>query len=146
MKAEKPSCHNNLGLSYFERGDFENALIHYQKAISLEESAIHYSNRGLALYHINRLDEAKKDFDRAIELDPENPTIIFNRGNVFLNCEPRNFEKAHEDYNRALEVDPTNPKYYHAKGLAFEGQADEIKIETGLRDTAIKDLNSLAIE
>ena len=52
---ERPSVHNNLGLSYFERGDFEDALNHYTKAISLEKSAVHYNNRGLAYYHMNRL-------------------------------------------------------------------------------------------
>jgi len=33
MKSDRPSVHNNLGLSYFERGDFEDALVHYGKAI-----------------------------------------------------------------------------------------------------------------
>jgi hypothetical protein len=41
-------------------------LIHYQKAISLDPTAVHYNNKGLANYHINRQEEAKKDFDDAI--------------------------------------------------------------------------------
>jgi tetratricopeptide (TPR) repeat protein len=86
MKNDRPSVHNNLGLSYFEKGEFEEALLHYGKAINHDSSsAVHYNNRGLANYHINRLAEAKEDFDKAIELDPRDPTIIFNRGNVYLN-------------------------------------------------------------
>ena len=36
MKNDRPSAHNNLGLSYFEKGEFEDALIHYGKAIGIE--------------------------------------------------------------------------------------------------------------
>ena len=88
MKNDRPSAHNNLGLSYFEKGDFEDALIHYGKAIGIEQSSVHYNNRGLANYHINKQEEAKADFDMAIKLDPNDPTIYFNRGNVFLNWQP----------------------------------------------------------
>ena len=85
MKNDRASAHNNLGLSYFEKGEFEDALIHYLKAISLEPTAVHYNNKGLANYHINRQEEAKIDFDNAVMKDPNDPTIYFNRGNVFLN-------------------------------------------------------------
>ena len=29
IKNDRSSAHNNLGLSYFEKGEFEDALIHY---------------------------------------------------------------------------------------------------------------------
>ena len=77
--------HNNLGLSYFEKEEFEAALEHYQKAIQYEKSSVHYNNKGLAQYHINNLEEAKLDFDMAISLDDQDATIYFNRGNVYLN-------------------------------------------------------------
>ena len=70
IKGERSSVHNNLGLSFFEKGEFEEALVHYGKAIQIEKSAVHYNNRGLAHYHINHLEEAKADFDEAIGLDP----------------------------------------------------------------------------
>ena len=115
-----------MGLSFFERGDFEDALNHYGKAIQYEQSAVHFNNRGLANYHINRLDEAKADFDKAVDLDPNDPTIIFNRGNVFLNWEPKQFQKAHEDYDTAIKLSRNNSKLWHAKGLAYEGEAEHL--------------------
>ena len=66
MKNDRASAHNNLGLSYFEKGEFEDALIHYSKAIGIEPTSVHYNNKGLANYHINRQEEAKADFDMAI--------------------------------------------------------------------------------
>lgn len=105
---------------------------------------MHYNNRGLAFYHINDLESAKKDFDDAIKLDPNDPTIVFNRGNVFLNWEKtRQYELAHKDYDRAIELSRGNAKFWHAKGLAFEGQAEEIFQKTGTQDEF---LNEKAIE
>ena len=87
MKQDKAAAHNNLGLSYFERGsetDFEEALNEFSKAIQCEDHALHLNNRGLANYHLSRLEEAKKDFDEAIKKNMDDPYFYFNRGNVYL--------------------------------------------------------------
>jgi tetratricopeptide (TPR) repeat protein len=93
MKPDRSSVHNNLGLSYFENGLYEEALQSYGKAIQCDvtgdSASVHYNNRGLAYYHDKKLKEAKDDFDMALEKDPRDPTIYFNRGNVFLNWEPK---------------------------------------------------------
>ena len=63
----------------------------------------------------------------AREKDPNDPTIYFNRGNVFLNWEPQpQFELAHKDYDTALSIAPNNSKLWHSKGLAYQGQAEFI--------------------
>ena len=111
-----------MALSYFENEEFTEALEHYKKAIDADPSSVHYNNRGLANYHHDKQDEAKQDFDRAIEKDPNDATIYFNRGNVFLNWKDEpNFEAAHRDYDEAIKIAPDNPKLYHSKGLAFQG-------------------------
>jgi len=89
--AEKASAFNNLALSLFEHEEFDEAITNYGKAIDAidkDSSSVHYNNRGLAYYHSGKLEEAKSDFDMAREKDPNDPTIYFNRGNVFLNWEP----------------------------------------------------------
>ena len=65
-KKDRPSAFNNLGLSLFENGDFEESLHQYGEAIRLEPSAVHYNNRGLAFYHSDRPDEAMEDFSIAL--------------------------------------------------------------------------------
>lgn len=87
MKPDKAAAHNNLGLSYFERDtedDYNEALAEFGKAIQNEDHALHYNNRGLANYHLSRLEEAKKDFDEAIKKNSDDPYFYFNRGNVYL--------------------------------------------------------------
>lgn len=84
MRGDKASAHNNLGLSYFEKGDYDEALNHFTKAISIEPHPFHYNNRGLAFYHLKKYEEALKDYDEAISRNPDDPTYYFNRGNVLL--------------------------------------------------------------
>jgi tetratricopeptide (TPR) repeat protein len=91
MDEKSSSAHNNLGLSFFESARYDDAITHYGKAIQndkMNNKSVLYNNRGLAYYHSRKLMEAKKDFDDAIELDPHDSTIFFNRGNAFLNWEP----------------------------------------------------------
>lgn len=44
------------------------------------------------------------------------------------------FEKAHQDYDAAIQIAPNNSKLWHAKGLAYEGQAEEIYQQTHDQD------------
>jgi tetratricopeptide (TPR) repeat protein len=94
-----------LGLSYFEYGEFDDALACYKKAIDIEASSVHYNNRGLAYFHFDKLEEAKDDFLRAIEIDKKNPTIYFNLGNVYLNWKgKKKFDEAIKMYDTALRI------------------------------------------
>ena len=34
------------------------------------------------------------------------------------------FDEAHDDFDRAIDLENTNAKFYHAKGLAFQAQAE----------------------
>ena len=76
----------------------------FQKAIQLDpNNAAHFNNRGLAYYKFEKFEDAEKDFNIAHMKDPTDPTILFNRGNVYLNWqEKQRFEDAHKDYAHAL--------------------------------------------
>jgi len=93
LRNDKASAHNNLGLSYFECEEFDEALAEFTKAIQIEQHSFHYNNRGLAFYHIGKLEEAKKDYDDAIKKNADDPFFYFNRGNVHLN--QGEYETAH---------------------------------------------------
>jgi tetratricopeptide (TPR) repeat protein len=60
-------------------------LNEFTKAIGFEEHPFHRNNRGLAYYHLGKLDDAKRDYDEAINMNPDDPFFYFNRGNVYLN-------------------------------------------------------------
>lgn len=49
-------------------------------------------------------EEALNNFDKAIEKDPQNPSLYYNRGLIYDQLQ--DYDKAEIDYTKALEVDP----------------------------------------
>jgi tetratricopeptide (TPR) repeat protein len=85
LMPEKASCLNNMGLTLFEKGEFDLAADHFKLAIKFDCSAVHYNNKGLANFHASNIKDALEDFDKALELNSKgDPTIYFNRGNALL--------------------------------------------------------------
>lgn len=97
QQGDNDAAHNNLGLSLFEREDFEEAVNEFTKAIGLAAHSYHYNNRGLAYYHMGLFDEALSDYNEAIKRQAEDALTFYNRGNVFLN--KGHYDQAHFDYD-----------------------------------------------
>jgi predicted O-linked N-acetylglucosamine transferase (SPINDLY family) len=72
-----------LGVIAGQIGDPKKALIFFDKALKLDaRNAALWSNRGLALQGLRRLDAALASYDRALALKPDYAIAHFNRGNV----------------------------------------------------------------
>lgn len=56
-----------------------------------ENLSFYHKNKGLAMYHQGKMEEAKIEFEAAIDLHPENADNYFNLGNVFLSSEKPDF-------------------------------------------------------
>lgn len=70
----------NLGNHAARRRDWLTALRFYQRAEELEPSSDDVqSNLGGVYLALGRLDEAAKRFDRALALNPQNPSALHNR-------------------------------------------------------------------
>jgi len=61
---------NNRGLIRFLREDYVAAATDFSDALQIRESAQLFYNRGLAYERLGKLDFAKRDFTRAVELSP----------------------------------------------------------------------------
>ena len=93
--------------------------------LSKEYLSLFLNNRGLGQYHMRMFREAIRDYDEAIEcVGGTNPEIFFNRGNVYLN--QNEFIKAHNDFEQAIKLDRNCAKFHHAKGLAFQAEAEDL--------------------
>ena len=88
------------------------------------------------LKSVNTID----DFNEAIRLNPQNPFILYDRGNYYF--VRSQYAQAVDDYTRAIEIDPNIAEAYYNRGLARihqeqldEGIADLSKAgELGLYD------------
>ncbi len=68
------------------------------------------------------LQGAIKDYDKAIEIDPENAMAYNNRGNVKQYL--RDLQGAIQDYDKAIEIDPNYATAYNNRGIAKQAQGD----------------------
>ncbi len=71
--------------------------------------------RGDRAYGEGKYKDAVKEYDKALEIDPENAEIYRKRG---IANRARGDEKdALKDFDKAIELDPSNSKSYLGRGL-----------------------------
>jgi tetratricopeptide (TPR) repeat protein len=95
-------AHNNLGVLYRDKGLFEDAIRHFQRALAIDpknvESMVHLSTVEKTS---GRKDEARQWLARAMLIDPHNPEALYNLG--LLEDEAGNSEQAQSLYRAFLE-------------------------------------------
>ena len=67
-----------IGDTYIDALDYNGALNYYTKALAVKSSPYIYNNLGLAYENLKKLNEAKKYYREALQLDPEYSISIRN--------------------------------------------------------------------
>jgi len=97
--------HNNLGVIYSRRGDYERAAAQYDAAQRLDgrfpAACYNQANDRLAQ---GALREAIRLYSRALRLDPADAWALNNRGLAYLRSDKSG--KARRDFEAALRVSP----------------------------------------
>jgi tetratricopeptide (TPR) repeat protein len=76
-----------------------------------------YNNRGAAYGDKGQYDQAIKDFDQAIEINPRYIKAYNNRGIVYrLRGQ---YDRAISDFNKAMEMNPLDPEAYNNLAWLF---------------------------
>jgi ribosomal protein S12 methylthiotransferase accessory factor len=74
---ERPDLHNLLGFCHFKQENYEQAIVHFNRTVELNPaSAIDFANLGVNYRKIDKVDEAIKNLEIALAMDP---TIEFAR-------------------------------------------------------------------
>jgi len=76
-----------------------------------------WRNKGGTLYFQGKYDEAIECYDKAIEIDPENPVMWNNKG-LALNALGK-YEQAIACYDKIIGIDPNDADAWNSKGLAL---------------------------
>jgi len=116
------------GNAWLDQGKFADAEQMYRKAISLNGTNPQpHIQLGLALEGEGRFDEAIKQFQRVLGIDPKSAEAYNNIGAALVRkaaltkAAP---DKAIAAYRRAIEVDPSYPLSYNNLGLVLYNQGD----------------------
>jgi regulator of sirC expression with transglutaminase-like and TPR domain len=98
--------HNNLGVIYSKRLDYESAAGEYERALSLDPRLpAAYYNYGKALLSQGQYNRAERLLSRALRLYPTDVWALNNRGMAL--CGLGKTRRAREDFTRALALDPS---------------------------------------
>lgn len=139
LKPDTWSFYNRLGIALQRQGNFPQALTEFRRVIRINPKAADgYINIGAALVQIAqtgnaldeaRLTEARKSYERAIDLRPHDVRAHVNLGLVWnLQQHPEN---GMSEFRRAIQIDPNN-LYGHwnlAATLSAQSEFDEALAE-----------------
>jgi protein O-GlcNAc transferase len=122
----RPDCVAALrgrGDALLEFGRPVEALRDHDAALQLalqfgQELADTFNSRGNSLRALRRFFEAVASYDESLRLDPDNPTVHYNRGTAFLRWGYRE-EQALADYCQVLQL---APDFAYVAGSVFDLQ------------------------
>ena len=124
---EKPDDDKHLGIAEYEKGNYLEAIKHYDNGVkSTPDDACLFNNRGLAYYSLEQYDKAVADYNRAIELKADFADAYYNRGLAYFrkgsyyNFEPR--KKAISDFTKAIEFKPNFVDAYYNRAVTHTEQ------------------------
>ena len=102
-------------------GDYAAAIEAYRQG-SLR-SAVTWNKIGVAYHHLFALEEARKNYQRALTLNPRYPDALNNLAAVYHG--ERNYKKAERTYKRALKYGPNSAVAYRNLGTAYFDEGND---------------------
>jgi tetratricopeptide (TPR) repeat protein len=114
-------------LSNETRGDIFMARKQYSDAIDMyrksdPKSAVVENKIGIAFHQMQRLDQARKYYEKAIKLKADYPEAINNLGTVFYS--EKSYRRAVVCYKRALRFSPKSAAMMANLGMAYFARHD----------------------
>ncbi len=109
-------AYNNMGLAYYNKGDYQKAIENYQKALrSFPSYSLCYENLARAYEAINSFQVAIESYNKSITYAPNYPTPHFSLARLYIKLN-RNDDAAQE-LRLTMEIDPDGPYGNEAKRL-----------------------------
>jgi len=107
-----------LAKRYFEDGDFEKAVVFYEKLVEKDPRRTDYTEGLIACYQqLERYEDAKKLIENALELARPYPTLYIELGYNYTLQDSTS--KANFYYEKAITKIDENPNYGYGIGFRF---------------------------
>jgi tetratricopeptide (TPR) repeat protein len=116
-------AHIHRGLVYYEKGDFDRAIVDDTEAIKLDPKFIDaYVNRGIAYDSKGNDDRAIADYDKALEINPTDAHALGNRGLAYYH--KGDLDRSLADLDRAIAADPNQANHRSNRGQTRVAKGD----------------------
>lgn len=135
VKNERWASYYNVGLARYLEKNYEGAIKDFDTALNLaltnnkdsidRKDDLILVNRGLSKKGLGQTEEAKKDFQKALEFDAKSVEALSNLGVVYF--EQKNYVESEKQLRTAYQIDSANPfvLYNLARALASLGRDKE---------------------
>lgn len=132
------------GEALHKQGQFKQALVHYEKAIALNQNyALAHVGKGALLHELGHYAKAIESYDRAIGINPDFAEAYTNRGLALHELD--RMEDALVSYDKAIEINPSHAQSHYNRGNALlKMENHEIAIESYLRAVKLDPQNANA--
>jgi len=117
---DSPRLYNDLGVAYMRRGNNENAISSFNKAIELAPNSVTnaYYNMALVYMRTGRTENALSTLRRGV-INCPSAAYLHSAFAVIL-AENGRLKEAIKEAKRAIELDVYNPIFYYNMGLVYE--------------------------
>jgi len=134
-------AHTQLGVLYFGRQDYPNAIAEFEKSISINPKfSPPYNQLGYAYRFTERFNEAETAFKKYTQLIPDDPNPYDSYAELLMKI--GRFDESIKAYEKALSIDPNFVNSYVgigndylAMGKTDQARAAFAKIGTRARNT-----------
>ena len=112
--------YTRLSSIFISKRDFEKVIDICNEALKVEPNLVEFYIiliRGYAYIELNEYEQAIKDFNKVIELNPNYAEDYYGRGYAY--AELNEYERAIEDYDRTIALNPKFAEAYYNRGLAY---------------------------
>ncbi len=110
---------NNINQSPNNRGDCNISKL-FQQDCSTQNSISDYINKGNSFYHTHDYNKALESYKKALDVNPNNPTVNGNIGLCYL--AQGKYDLAIDYTNKAISINPNREDYYVDLGLSYKGK------------------------
>ncbi len=121
-----PNNYVKLGWAFFQKGDYNNAMSQYKKAINLDNRFYPaYLNLGLTYMQVKKYDRAVDNFGTALAINPKSAEALLNLGMAYN--QTGKYEQAIKELEKAYRMERGNAMVIYQIGVAYErlGKKDQ---------------------
>ncbi len=120
INPKDPKALTDLGWSYFQKGDYNQALTYYKQALDQDKNYYPaHLNKGLTFQQVKKYDMAIEAFKTAISLSPKSAIARINLGAVYN--QSKKYQEAEAELKAADQASPGNVEIMYQLGFAYEG-------------------------
>lgn len=141
--AQSAQSELDMGVQAYKSARYQEAIFHFRRSVALDP---YFLNAHLFLAtalaqeyvpgaeipdNVALADEAIKEFNRVLDLDPANINSV--KGMAYLYLQMKKFEDAKTYYQKAVELDPNDPENFYSIGVIDWTQSYPPRMELGAK-------------